>query len=174
MMLMRAIQAVREKYGMDLPLFVTMDSNSQPYSVVYDYYRYLWHSLGYLMNRNRYVHLRSAYEDYYFGEEPLFTNYSYDFIGCLDYIFYDPRTVEKEGVRELLRNSDLNNVLALPSTVCPSDHIPLQMEALLLDESRDCPEPAKNGTFRPIITQPFFQCVYTFVVCFYTSLWILL
>ena len=41
MMLMRGIQAVREKYGMDLPLFVTMDSNSQPYSVVYDYYRYL-------------------------------------------------------------------------------------------------------------------------------------
>ena len=40
-MMMCAIQAVRDAYG-GLPLFLTMDSNSQPYSKVYNYYRFLF------------------------------------------------------------------------------------------------------------------------------------
>lgn len=38
MYLLKAIQLVKEKEGKDLPVFVTMDSNSLPYSSVYNYY----------------------------------------------------------------------------------------------------------------------------------------
>ena len=38
MYLLRAIQVTREKEGEDIPVFITMDSNTLPYSVVYNYY----------------------------------------------------------------------------------------------------------------------------------------
>ena len=41
MYLLKAIHLVREREGGDLPVFITMDSNSLPYSSVYNYYCYL-------------------------------------------------------------------------------------------------------------------------------------
>lgn len=41
MYLIKAIQLVKEREGEELPVFITMDSNSLPYSSVYNYYCYL-------------------------------------------------------------------------------------------------------------------------------------
>lgn len=38
MYLLKAIQIIQQQEGSDTPVFITMDSNSLPYSIVYDYY----------------------------------------------------------------------------------------------------------------------------------------
>ncbi|CRG92965.1 carbon catabolite repressor protein 4, putative [Plasmodium gallinaceum] len=111
------------------------DFNSDKYSLLTDL------QLGHNLN------LKSAYaiskllsqklnpDDYNNLEvfEPLFTNYTGNFIGCLDYIFYNDEnlniisTVNIADENQLMQEAQLYQLsnCALPSPIRPSDHLPL-------------------------------------------------
>ncbi|OTN67148.1 putative Carbon catabolite repressor protein 4 [Plasmodium knowlesi] len=65
--------------------------------------------------------------------EPLFTNYTGNFIGCLDYIFYNDEnlniisTVNIADENQLMQEAHIYQLsnCALPSPIRPSDHLPL-------------------------------------------------
>lgn len=65
--------------------------------------------------------------------EPEFTNYTHQYVGCLDYIFFDDRTLKITGTLDLVREIQLMEEAhslqlsdwALPSPQRPSDHTPL-------------------------------------------------
>lgn len=59
------------------------------------------------------------------GAEPLFTNYTEGFKGCLDYITYVPDGLRCSAVGELPPESALKEDVALPNAKQPSDHLPV-------------------------------------------------
>ncbi|CAD8136206.1 unnamed protein product [Paramecium pentaurelia] len=61
---------------------------------------------------------QSAYHPF-----PKFTNYTKDFKGCIDYIFYHNANVEK--ILRLPEESLLQQEVALPNRNFPSDHLPI-------------------------------------------------
>ena len=119
-----------------------------------------------LTRRNSFVPLRSAYENYYHGQEPLVTNYSYEFIGCLDYIFYNSGSnhiFEKCGVVDLPSNTSLAVEESLPSASIPSDHLPIELLGRIHPMKRDAEEPPRPqppSKTRAEMCQPFFKHVY--------------
>lgn len=154
MYLLKAVSLLRERMGATLPLFITMDSNTMPYTYGYNYFCH-W---------NQFIRLHSAYEHYYHNEEPLFTNFTHDFIGCLDYIFYnggeDP-IFELTGVEPLPEAAKMKGILTLPSASYPSDHIPIAMNGVMYSQKREMKD--KEEPFakcRVLMTQPFFDFVY--------------
>lgn len=56
---------------------------------------------------------------------PAFTNYTDDFKGCLDYIFYQKCKMTVESTVPIPSEEELSKNVALPSRVYPSDHISL-------------------------------------------------
>lgn len=67
------------------------------------------------------------------GKEPEFTNYVQGsdnnpdhFHDCLDYVFFSEEKIECLGVLSPLKESAVQMEFALPNTVFPSDHIPIQ------------------------------------------------
>ncbi|XP_047366288.1 2',5'-phosphodiesterase 12 isoform X1 [Vespa velutina] len=56
---------------------------------------------------------------------PIYTNYTPEFSGCLDYIFYQKNKFEVEQVIPMPSNEELTIHIGLPSIVLPSDHISL-------------------------------------------------
>lgn len=65
--------------------------------------------------------------------EPEFTNYTHEYVGCLDYIFFDPQAVRVQSTLDLVTELQLLKEAhalqlsdwALPSPQRPSDHLPL-------------------------------------------------
>ncbi|EZG44351.1 endonuclease/exonuclease/phosphatase family protein [Gregarina niphandrodes] len=65
--------------------------------------------------------------------EPEFTNYTHEYVGCLDYIFFDHRAMRAQGTLELVSELQLlkeahslqQSDWVLPSPQRPSDHLPL-------------------------------------------------
>lgn len=62
------------------------------------------------------------------GREPKFTNYTFHFKGCLDYILYNPNGLCPVSIFDLPKESDLKSEIALPNMVFQSDHISLKAE----------------------------------------------
>lgn len=56
---------------------------------------------------------------------PKFTNYTGDYKGCLDYIFYENEHLEKIRTVPLPEEAVLSRNIALPSLYFPSDHLAL-------------------------------------------------
>lgn len=56
---------------------------------------------------------------------PEYTNYTGDFKGCLDYIFYRKLNISLEGFVPVPVEKVLSEYVALPSEVFPSDHVAL-------------------------------------------------
>lgn len=56
---------------------------------------------------------------------PMYTNYTPEFSGCLDYIFYEKNKLEVEQVIPMPSIEELTVHIGLPSIVLPSDHISL-------------------------------------------------
>jgi len=63
----------------------------------------------------------------FIGNEPLFTNYTTTFKGCLDYVMMrgDLRVV---GGEQLPDESVLAKEVALPNSIYPSDHLPITVD----------------------------------------------
>lgn len=139
-MLMEELEAItsNNKRYAGAPFLICGDFNSMPDSGVYKYIRdgklepnhADFHGFDY----GRYTregprhpfHLSSAYESI---GEPAFTNFTGNFTGCLDYIFYSSDKLE---VCKILKPVDEDVVVsqtgALPNAYMCSDHIPLVSE----------------------------------------------
>lgn len=74
------------------------------------------------------------------GKEPEFSNSSFDFRGCLSYLFYTQDRLRVNGVLDTITDHDLFEEIAMPNSQFPSDHISLFAE-FTLGES-DLPHPA--------------------------------
>ena len=73
---------------------------------------------------------RSAYKDVQ-GREPKFTNYTAGFKGCLDYILtsgVEDVEVRASAALSLPQEEELKKEVGLPSSIFPSDHLPLLAE----------------------------------------------
>jgi CCR4-NOT transcription complex subunit 6 len=59
------------------------------------------------------------------GEEPVFTNYTQKFKGCLDYMFYSPQRLRVMAISNIPEAQELEaqNGPGLPSAMYPSDHL---------------------------------------------------
>ncbi|KAL9656274.1 hypothetical protein ABK040_007887 [Willaertia magna] len=68
--------------------------------------------------------LKSCYNEV-FKNEPSFTNYTRDFNGCLDYIFYlnSNSFIKVHGALEMITEERAKEFVALPSNRFPSDHL---------------------------------------------------
>ena len=67
--------------------------------------------------------LRSAMKEF-LGDEPAFTNFTSQFQGCLDYLWYND-FLNVTDVAPLPQEGELRKYTALPSILHPSDHLPL-------------------------------------------------
>merc|ERR1712100_362176 len=119
-----------------MPLLVCGDFNSTPDSAVYEYLRHgtvradhedlredpcglLRHlQIGHSMQ------FSTAYETCN-GREAEYTNYTENFKGTLDYIWFSPDTLSVLAISEVDVESQLTQETALPSSTRPSDHISL-------------------------------------------------
>ncbi|MCO5588424.1 hypothetical protein L7F22_042380 [Adiantum nelumboides] len=118
--------------GTKIPTLICGDFNSVPKSGVYDfldkgviagdhedfmkhiYGDYTAHGLQHKLA------LKSAYHD--IGELP-FTNYTPNFVGSIDYIWYNSNALAVTGLLGEVDRSYLNKVVGFPNAHFPSDHI---------------------------------------------------
>ncbi|XP_039140004.1 carbon catabolite repressor protein 4 homolog 1-like [Dioscorea cayenensis subsp. rotundata] len=70
------------------------------------------------------------------SNEPLFTKYTRDYIGTVDYIFYTADSLTVEALLELLDEESLMKETALPSPEWSSDHVALRAEFRCTQRSR--------------------------------------
>lgn len=123
--MLRTLDAFTSAKTDSLPTMFCGDFNSLPDSKVYKF----------ITDSN---HFSSAYAQYDpEGEgEPAFTNVNGAtesggkprFVGTLDYIFYKPARLQPAALMELMSYKDATREVALPSTISPSDHLPLLCE----------------------------------------------
>jgi len=133
-MLLRTLESMPQD---NMPILVCGDFNSTPSSGTYE----LWRNcsvrsdhddlhrdpLGLLRNLHAIGHtlrLMSAYETCA-GREAEYTNYTEDFKGTLDYIWFTPDTLSVLAISQVDDESQLSQETALPSSTRPSDHISL-------------------------------------------------
>ena len=106
--------------------------------------------------------------------EPLFTNYTSTFIGCLDYIFYNTAggIFKKTGVTKLPSLEEFQSIESYPTTNNPSDHLYLCMQGVIecdpakreadhSDDDEKEKEDLLRKEIRPTIDREFFKAVYT-------------
>lgn len=101
--------------------------------------------------------------------EPLFTNYTSNFIGCLDYIFYNTAggTFQKTGVTKLPPLESFQSIESYPTKKNPSDHLYLCMQGVIeCDPSKRKADHSEEENLlereaRPTIDRAFFKAVYT-------------
>nr|CAB3232271.1 CCR4-NOT transcription complex subunit 6-like [Phallusia mammillata] len=84
------------------------------------------------------------------------TNYTYDFKGIIDYIFYARTQLKCLGVLGGIEEAwfKLNSIMGCPHPHVPSDHIPLVTEFQLLPEGYQ-PSPNSSNPITPHNTGPF-------------------
>lgn len=127
----------------EIPVIVTGDFNSVPGSGVYkllsdrgvdgNHEDFLNNNYGkYSQQGLRHnVGLKSSYGEV--AGEPAFTNYTGDFVGVLDYVWYSPQTLRVERILDTVDESVvLNQNGALPNPYMCSDHLPLVTDVSLL------------------------------------------
>lgn len=61
---------------------------------------------------------------------PLYTNYTHDFVGTLDYIWYSDEGLEPLAILKLGTEEELKAEVGLPNSREPSDHVPVAMRFL--------------------------------------------
>eukprot|EP00475_Leptophrys_vorax_P005145 TRINITY_DN1309_c0_g1_i1.p1 TRINITY_DN1309_c0_g1~~TRINITY_DN1309_c0_g1_i1.p1 ORF type:complete len:652 (-),score=171.69 TRINITY_DN1309_c0_g1_i1:995-2950(-) len=123
----------------NLPLIICGDFNSTPTSAVYQFLRDgqipasnevfdldEYHVLPPPASVNHRLPLSSAYGEV--SGEAKYTNYTGDYVGVLDYIFYTTNQLKAVGVLKVDDEQYLREYTALPSPRYPSDHIPLLAE----------------------------------------------
>ena len=119
----------------DLPLVLCGDFNSEPQSAVYQYLAEGGVDMGHndlenvsgkmipgLESSRHSIELYSVMQ-VALGQEPPFTNYTSNFQGTLDYIWFSPNRLRMTSFVDLPDESELVGFQgALPNAVYPSDH----------------------------------------------------
>jgi hypothetical protein len=82
------------------------------------------------------INLHSAYTSV-MGCEPDFTNASYIFRGCLSYIWHSIDTLRVKCVLDTPGREVLDEEIAMPNSRCPSDHVSLVAEFVLIDDAKE-------------------------------------
>jgi len=120
----------------NMPLLICGDFNSTPDSAVYEYLRRGSVRLDHedlradpcgLLHRLQMRHtfaMATAYETCN-GREAQYTNYTEDFKGTLDYIWFSQEALSVLAVSQVDDESQLTQETALPSSTRPSDHVSL-------------------------------------------------
>ncbi|UYV75800.1 CNOT6L [Cordylochernes scorpioides] len=144
----------------EIPILLCGDFNSLPSSGVIEFltsghiskdhpdFKQLGYSLSRMCsadNSDEYTHPFKIARSYS-GDELPYTNYTYDFKGIIDYIFYSTGHLRELGVLGPVDPAWManNKVVGCPHPHIPSDHFPLVVEMELL---RSSPPPA-NGILR--------------------------
>ena len=112
--------------------------------------------------------MKSCYSKYWDGKEPLFTNYTERFIGCLDYILYNEGdgNLSIEGTGPLMDISYVKNIVTLPSNTIPSDHLPLQVDFSFSPSHSSNQEGAKMRTqTRSGFSSAYFRLIFELCAC---------
>eukprot|EP00440_Ansanella_granifera_P039506 gb/GFBE01042855.1/.p1 GENE.gb/GFBE01042855.1/~~gb/GFBE01042855.1/.p1 ORF type:complete len:616 (+),score=121.41 gb/GFBE01042855.1/:1-1848(+) len=130
------LQSIRQQTGGNMPLLICGDFNSTPESAVYEYFRRgsvrsdhedLRKDPCGLVKQLTLRHntcMATAYETCT-GREATFTNYTEDFKGTLDYIWFSPESLSVLAISQVDDESQLTQETALPSSTRPSDHVSL-------------------------------------------------
>jgi len=154
-LLMRTLDQLPDK---SMPLLVCGDFNSTPESAVYEYlvtrtvrsdhedlrtdpcgllkHLKLGHSLR----------MSTAYETCN-GREAQYTNYTEDFKGTLDYIWFTADSLSVLAISQVDDESQLTQETALPSSTRPSDHVSLVATFMFRESPESCSvtQPSAGG-----------------------------
>ncbi|CAJ1428128.1 unnamed protein product, partial [Effrenium voratum] len=130
------LKAIQGTTGGRLPILVCGDFNSTPDSAVYEYFRrgqvrpdhddLKKDPCGIMRNLSlrHNTCMVTAYETCT-HKEATFTNYTEDFKGTLDYIWFSPENLSVLAISQVDDESQLSQESALPSSTRPSDHVSL-------------------------------------------------
>lgn len=136
-----------------MPLLICGDFNSTPESAVYEYLRQGTvrsdHEdlrtdpcdLVKNLNIGHSLNMATAYETCN-GQEAQYTNYTEDFKGTLDYIWFTSERLTVLAISQVDEESQLTQETALPSSTRPSDHVSLVATFMY----RDVPADAQSYT----------------------------
>jgi 2',5'-phosphodiesterase len=80
--------------------------------------------------KNYSVQLANVFND----EDGKYTNYTRDFKGVIDYIFYDFTSLQIAEKEKLPSETELAQEIALPNSKFPSDHVPLICTIVMVDK----------------------------------------
>jgi len=139
-----------------MPMLIAGDFNSTPESAVYEYLRRgsvrgdhedLHHDPCGLLSKLNLSHrlcLATAYETCN-GREATYTNYTEDFKGTLDYIWFSPDALAVLAISQVDDESQLAQETALPSSTRPSDHVSLVATFMFHDTPADANEGHGHG-----------------------------
>jgi len=145
-----------EKDFSDTPMLVCGDFNSTPQSAVYEYLRRgmlrgdheeLQNDPCGLLEYLRIGHslrMSTAYETCN-GKEAEYTNYTEDFKGTLDYIFFSADSLAVLAVSQVDEEAQLQQETALPSSTRPSDHVSLVATFMFREDAPSEGQPTGLG-----------------------------
>jgi CCR4-NOT transcription complex subunit 6 len=158
-MLLRSLEQLHVEHGKHLPMLLCGDFNSTPESAVYELLRS--GSVGQehedfkvdpcgLLKRQNFTHSLSICTSYETcnGREADYTNYTEDFKGTLDYIWYSSDSLAVLAISQVDEESQLTQETALPSSTRPSDHVSLVATFKFRDHrdnSNDPVAPVRNS-----------------------------
>eukprot|EP00933_Yihiella_yeosuensis_P069437 TRINITY_DN7597_c1_g2_i3.p1 TRINITY_DN7597_c1_g2~~TRINITY_DN7597_c1_g2_i3.p1 ORF type:complete len:622 (-),score=103.38 TRINITY_DN7597_c1_g2_i3:190-1974(-) len=150
------IQHLKQMNLSHMPLLICGDFNSIPESAVYEYLHNgsvsvdhpdLSHDPCGLLSKLNLCHhlsLSTAYE-VCTGREAQFTNYTEDFKGTLDYIWFSPDALAVLAISQVDEESQLMQETALPSSTRPSDHVSLVATFMFHDAPIETNEVGGHG-----------------------------
>eukprot|EP00931_Biecheleriopsis_adriatica_P061422 TRINITY_DN3692_c0_g3_i1.p1 TRINITY_DN3692_c0_g3~~TRINITY_DN3692_c0_g3_i1.p1 ORF type:complete len:618 (+),score=115.26 TRINITY_DN3692_c0_g3_i1:94-1947(+) len=150
------LQSIRQQTGGSMPLLICGDFNSTPDSAVYEYFRRgnvrsdhedLQKDPCGLVSKLTLRHntcMATAYETCT-GREATFTNYTEDFKGTLDYIWFSPDSLSVLAISQVDDETQLTQETALPSSTRPSDHVSLVATFMFHDQPVEQETQAAQG-----------------------------
>jgi len=133
-----------------MPLLICGDFNSTPDSAVYEYLQSGRVRTGHedlavdpcgllkRINAGHQFQMATAYHACN-GQEAKYTNYTEDFKGTLDYIWFTSNSLAVLAISQVDDESQLTQETALPSSTRPSDHVSLVATFMFRDTPADNP-----------------------------------
>lgn len=153
------LQTLKQMPTKNMPLLICGDFNSTPESAVYEYMRKgsvredhedlridpcgLLKHLALEFSLEHQLNIATAYETCS-GSEASYTNYTEDFKGTLDYIWFSSATLAVLAISQVDDESQLAQETALPSSTRPSDHVSLVATFMFRDDAPPEPEPQRD------------------------------
>jgi len=150
------LQTLKQMPINNMPLLICGDFNSTPESAVYEYLRRgsvrADHDdlrndpcglMKQLLPLRHSLPMATAYETCN-GREAQYTNYTEDFKGTLDYIWFSPDALAVLAISQVDDEPQLAQETALPSSTRPSDHVSLVATFMFHDAPPESNEAQQN------------------------------